>query len=323
MSFDEFLVLLSLLVALVALTIFVARGRRRRLDGPRPRPPTPLATDRTDEVEPPPVPPPPGGDAPIEQHEPPWLRPTPPLLPRPGPRYPVVLAHGFMGFDAWGRNEYFRGVARRLRRMGIEVHTLRVAPFASVETRARQLASQIDALDCKRVNIVAHSMGGLDARFAIAELSLGKKVCSLTTIGTPHRGTPLANAGSMFMPGHVLRPMMSILGADPDAVRDLTTRRMMQFNRRVIDRKTVDYTSYVASPLDGIRNVNAFLVPSFLVLKRVAGDNDGLVPADSQPWGDVLGEIDADHLAQIGWAPGFDCAGFYESLVRELRGRGH
>ena len=68
----------------------------------------------------------------------------------PPPAYPIVLAHGLFGFDevavAGKRVEYFRGVPKRLRRMGVEVHVARVAPIGSVEKRAAQLAELDEAV---------------------------------------------------------------------------------------------------------------------------------------------------------------------------------
>src|SRR5215470_2557518 len=94
------------------------------------------------------------------------------------PRHPVVLAHGFLGFDEIAGQAYFRGIASHLSAMGAEVHTPRVPPAASVAKRAEKLAELVRALPAERVNIVAHSMGGLDARYAISRLGLGPKVAS-------------------------------------------------------------------------------------------------------------------------------------------------
>jgi hypothetical protein len=58
-------------------------------------------------------------------------------------------------------------------------------------------------------------------------------------------------------------------------------------------------------------------------MNGTVGDNDGVVPAASQRWGQVLAEIDADHWAQIGWSKRFDAAGFYRDLLRELRAMGY
>jgi hypothetical protein len=57
-------------------------------------------------------------------------------------------------------------------------------------------------------------------------------------------------------------------------------------------------------------------------LKKRAGDNDGLVPAASQRWGEVIARVEADHWAQIGWSDGFDTAELYLRVVQELKARG-
>src|SRR5207237_783809 len=108
-------------------------------------------------------------------------------------------AHGFLGFDEIGlgnrKHLYFRGIGEQLERAGAQLYCPRVPPASSISARAARLADLIRALPEPRVNIVAHSMGGLDARFAISRLGLADKVASLVTIGTPHLGTPLADAG--------------------------------------------------------------------------------------------------------------------------------
>jgi hypothetical protein len=64
------------------------------------------------------------------------------------------------------------------------------------------------------------------------------------------------------------------------------------------------------------------LLPTYLYLSDRAGENDGLVPTASQPWGELLGRVDADHWAQIGWSATFDAQAFYADLLRELTARG-
>lgn len=120
---------------------------------------------------------------------------------------PLVLAHGF-GASTALVTRFFR-VKEALEADGHHVLLAEVEPFQSVEARAQTLGTQIDKAieefcvakgsalpDCKtrtRVHIVAHSMGGLDARHAISSLGYASKVASLTTIGTPHRGTRVAD----------------------------------------------------------------------------------------------------------------------------------
>jgi triacylglycerol lipase len=238
-------------------------------------------------------------------------------------RYPVLLIHGMFGFDKIrvGRrvHEYFRGVPRRLHREGVDVHVVQLAPVAGIAVRAKQLAERIEAMPSKRVNIVAHSMGGLDARYAITRLGLSKRVASLTTIGTPHRGTPLADLGTELLGERLgLRKMCEALGIGVDAFYDVTSSRMTAFNREVEDASGVTYASIVGVAKGGVMQLSAALVPGYLYLSQTAGPNDGLVTAESQRWGQIIEEIDADHWAQIGWSRRFDASRMYEDLVRRL-----
>jgi len=226
------------------------------------------------------------------------------------PRLPVVLAHGFLGFDEieLGRNKhlYFRGIGTHLEKLGAQVYSPRVPPASSISARAQRLADLIRALPEPRVNIVAHSMGGLDARYAISQLGLGGRVASLITIGTPHLGTPLADAGHALF-GRITRLLRRIIDLTPGWSRTAALNRAIP---SVVGKS-------------GRLRTNPLLWPSHLYLAERSGPNDGVVPANSQAWGEVLHEIEADHWAQIGWwSRGFDAASLYEDLLRELRGRG-
>ncbi len=249
--------------------------------------------------------------------------------PRPvrrlAPRHPVVLAHGLLGFDqirvAGARHEYFRGIADRLRKEGCVVHRSRVAPTASIAARATDLAAFVAGLDARRVNVVGHSMGGLDARWAIARLGMDRKAVSLVTIGTPHRGTPLADAGASLAARAGLFFALRRVGVDVDAFHDLTVARMAAFGEDAPDAPGVHYACVVGAP-ERKRDVSPILVPTFAWLREAAGPNDGLVPSDSQRWGEVLRVVPADHFAQIGWTRRFDALELYAELLRELRARG-
>jgi triacylglycerol lipase len=247
--------------------------------------------------------------------------------PEPRLRHPVVLAHGVLGFDRiaiGGRDlSYFRGVTRHLTNVGAEVHRPRVPSSASIAVRAGELKRLIEMIPAQKVNVIAHSMGGLDVRYAISKLGLADRVATLTTVGTPHLGTPVADLGTKL--GDLLK-LRALIGriVDVDGFHDLTTHRMAEFNRTIVDSPKVVYASVVgkierakASPLLWITHK---------YLSDRAGANDGMVPAASQGWGEVLREIEADHWAQIGWSSGggpeFDPLLLYEELLRELRGRG-
>jgi triacylglycerol lipase len=242
---------------------------------------------------------------------------------RVAPRYPVILLHGLLGFDEVGvgaaRQHYFRGLTESLENLGAEVHRPEVSRVAGVRTRAAQLARRLHTLPAKRVNVVAHSLGGLDARYAIAELGLADRVASLTTIGTPHRGTPLADLAGV---GEKLgaRRMLSAIRLDFGGFFDVTHSATRDFNERIEDQRGVSYGCVVAHAQGS--DVNPLLRAGHVYLTHRAGPNDGVVPLHSQVWGEVLAEIEADHWAQIGWSRHFDATAFFAELLRELRGRG-
>src|SRR4051794_21594508 len=114
-----------------------------------------------------------------------------------GAPYPVILAHGMAGFERIGPLNYFFNVASDLRAHGETVFESQVSPYNSSGVRAAELATFIDdtlrtTKACK-VNLVAHSQGGLDGRYLISTLHYGDRVAALATVGTPHQGTPVAD----------------------------------------------------------------------------------------------------------------------------------
>jgi triacylglycerol lipase len=247
-----------------------------------------------------------------------------PAVARAAPRLPVVLVHGLMGFDEFAlggsKLRYFRGIGERLEEMGARVYRPRLPALASIPERAGKLAAFVRALEEPRVNLIAHSMGGLDARYAIAKLGLGERVASLVTIATPHHGTPLAELKDT-VPAAALRQMARLFGLHSEGLDWLTPARMISFNADIIDDPRVLYGCVVCRTGDGLWLKNPLLVPVQRWVHRRAGTNDGLVPSSSQKWGHELLRASVDHWAQIGWAPG-DARAVYEAIAAELAQRG-
>jgi triacylglycerol lipase len=250
------------------------------------------------------------------------------IVPGPGPRgppLPVVLVHGLFGFDRIGvpgaRLHYFRGIARHLESLGCHAHAVRLPRAASVPERAKQLVAKIEALPHERIDIIAHSLGGLDARYALSKLGLARRVRALVTIGTPHHGTPLASFASEGALG-LARKAIAALGIPLAALDWLSPAALERFNQDVLDAPGVRYACVVGGIRDAKTAVPLALSPVHSYLRRIAGANDGLVPMSSQYWGETLAEIEADHWAQIGWRLGlrgtFDALGLYSFIVARL-----
>jgi triacylglycerol lipase len=111
-------------------------------------------------------------------------------------KYPIVLAHGMAGFDElFGVYEYWYGIPGSLRDKGATVFVTEVSQFNSTEVRGEQLIDQIETITAitgkPRVNLIGHSHGGLDVRYAAAVRP--DLVASVTSVGTPHKGADLAD----------------------------------------------------------------------------------------------------------------------------------
>jgi triacylglycerol lipase len=236
-----------------------------------------------------------------------------------GPPLPVVLVHGLFGFDKIARFRYFHRIAEHLESLGCHAHAVRLPAAKSVPDRARVLADAIAALPHERVDLIAHSLGGLDARYALAKLGLASRVRALVTIGTPHRGTPLADLASGSGPLALARKTIAALGVPLAAVDWLSTPALERFNHEIADVPGVRYACVVGGIVGGAALP---LSPAHAYLKSIAGPNDGLVPVSSQFWGETLAEIEADHFQQIGWRISirhtFDALGLYAFVVARL-----
>jgi triacylglycerol lipase len=242
-----------------------------------------------------------------------------------GPPLPVVLVHGLFGFDRLGvpgaRFDYFRGIAKHLESLGCHAHAVRLPAAASVPERARELVSAIEALPHERIDLIAHSLGGLDARYALSQLGLARRVRALVTVGTPHRGSPLADL-ALKGPLDWARRIISALGVPLEALEWLSTDALAAFNAHVLDVPGVRYACVVGGMHREDSHIPLALVPAHAYLRRVAGPNDGIVPIASQYWGETLAEIEADHFAQIGWRVAmratFDAPGLYAFVIARL-----
>lgn len=171
-----------------------------------------------------------------------------------------MLAHGLLGFaelhltPGWlPAVHYWRGIAEALKANGVHVITTTVPPSASIEQRAEELARGIArAAAGRHVNVIAHSMGGLDARYMISHLRPANvAVHSLVTVASPHHGSSFADflfegIGEKRLPK--LYKLVEWLGLETGAFEQLTTTYMANsFNPRTPDDPNVRYFSYGAS----------------------------------------------------------------------------
>lgn len=266
--------------------------------------------------------------------------------PKLGAPYPIVLMHGMGGFGTLevGPIEitYFKGVVEDLAKIGESVFVTLAPPYATSEVRAQAVAKQIDQILARtgkaKVNLIAHSQGGLDARVLASPngLGYGDRIASVTTVATPHRGSKVADAvlGLLkYLPAGEVDALTDAvlslvqktayeLQTDP-ALREqlvlLSEKHMNEvFNPKYVDDPGVVYKSYAgrSNLRSGIfacegsvyPNEPTKLDPAQVALVPLAifleeGQlkvNDGLVTVESAKWGTFEQCVPADHLKEVG-----------------------
>jgi triacylglycerol lipase len=277
-------------------------------------------------------------------------------------RYPIVLVHGFMGSRTSPLWSFYQ-LADTLRRDGHIVIEADLPPFDAPAARARILQSQIAQTIATygKVNLIAHSQGGLDSRFLISSLGHGDRIASLTSISSPHQGTAIADKALGLLPGGLdatFNAALRTIGIDIQnvnvraALTGLAERNAPAFTAANPDDARVYYQSYagVSTPTGVASSVDlaacdgkllmhpatmdklGTLMPSLIwkITGHSRGDlNDGLATVAGAKHGVFRGCIPADHMDEVGQvmdtydpATGWDHLRFYRTVAFELSARG-
>jgi triacylglycerol lipase len=242
---------------------------------------------------------------------------------------PIVLVHGLGAKKQMGPLAYFRSLPQFLRRHGNTVFLADLTSWHSVEWRARELRSQIESqFPSGPINLVGHSMGGLDARWLTSKLDFSHRVASVTTIGTPHRGSLLGDLvlGQISQKNfHKLEKVAKNFGLSHEGLRQLSKENCLrEITDQAPDMPGVKYfsaTTSIKTPL--FRNaLPLFWLPS-RIIQDIEGDNDGFVSLQSATWGEHICTDVGDHYAQIDhgvpyYLNSFNAIEFYEKIFVRL-----
>ncbi|MCQ2490996.1 MAG: triacylglycerol lipase [Ruminococcus sp.] len=260
-------------------------------------------------------------------------------------KYPIVMVHGIF-FRDWQYFSYWGRIPAALKRNGAVVYYGKQQSARSVHDSAVELKAAvmqvINETGAEKVNIIAHSKGGLDSRYAISCLGMDKYVATLTTISTPHKGCDMVDFLLDKVPEKLVNGIAdrynAIFGrlgdSRPDflaGVRDLSASRMSVLNAEMQDSSDVSYRSCMSV----LKNVfSAGFLPmslSYLMIKRLNGRNDGLVSEESAKHGRFR-LIEPEHLRGVSHGDtidlmrenirDFDVREFYTGLVAELKSEG-
>ncbi len=262
-----------------------------------------------------------------------------------GPPYPIVLAHGFFGFETLAGVDavtYFYQVKEDLAKIGEGyVFTPAVDPFNDSTARGAELTQFVEQVveetGYAKVNIIGHSQGGLDARVVAHDRP--DLVASVTTVATPHLGTPIADVilGAVQDPntqqlvdwfvkqiGYALWDAAGEKSSLWKPLELFSKDGISAFNAKYPDPAGVLYFSLsgrtdfkltesectpdeVVPFIDQYKletdSVDPLLAVSEAFLDGGLGQpdtNDGLVRAADARWGTFLGCVPADHLDEVG-----------------------
>lgn len=259
-------------------------------------------------------------------------------------KYPILLVHGVFFRDS-NRLNYWGRIPEELAKNGAEIYYGNQQSALPVADSAAELAERIRAIlketGCGKLNVIAHSKGGLDIRYAIAKEGMGPYIASVTTINTPHRGCEFADYLLTKIPiptqqkiAGAYNAALRKFGESPDflaAVHDLAAKKC-RANFDTLPLPEGIYCASVGSKLNRATDGKFPLNLSYHLVKYFDGPNDGLVGEPSFRWGESYrflttpGRRGISHGDMIDLnrenIPGFDVREFYVQLVYDLKERG-
>ena len=265
-------------------------------------------------------------------------------------KYPILLIHG-AGFRDLKWPLYWGRIPTVLSAGGAVLYYGKQDCWATVEDNAKALKSRIrdilEETESEKINIIAHSKGGLEARMVASSLGMGKTIASITTIGTPHRGSKTIDRiikapDSLFnIASFAVDNWIGLIGdTKPDfyaVCKSFTTEYAERFNLDNPDAPDVFYQSYAGVMKCPRSDIN--LSTANIIVKMIEGDNDGLVTVDSARWGQrcillkgntVRGVSHFDEIdfrrSPLSGKDGEgikDICSVYEDIVADLKRRGY
>lgn len=259
-------------------------------------------------------------------------------------KHPVLLCHGYGAITSLVKPSPLYDVALLLRMHNVLAFAPNIVPYAKIETRAEgwvKLIEQLtDKIPCQKVNIVAHSMGGLDIRYALSNLGIDNRVASLTTVSTPHRGTSLAEL-TLKTPDAIRDKLGDFLDWMGDRIYPHTksnsvgsaaqlTRKYIteHFNPATPNIDTIPYYSYTSAVGKGTNQpIRVIARYQNKHIFEAEGPNDGMVSVQSAKWGEHIETSNLSHLEQMnlrvknGREQLYNA--FWLSVVKMLETKGH
>ena len=217
-------------------------------------------------------------------------------------KYPIFMIHG-TGFRDRKFLNYWGRIPAALQKQGATLYYGHQDSWGSVEYNAGVLKDNLNRIltetKCEKVNIIAHSKGGVEARYMISSLDMADRVASLTTIATIHHGSKTIDLLCKLpiwlfkIAAFFTNLFFRMLGdKKPDfytASRQFSTVHMKTFNEQNPDAPRIHYQSYAAVMKNPFSDI--FLFWPNLIVSLIEGENDGLVTPKSASWANFKGVL--------------------------------
>lgn len=250
-------------------------------------------------------------------------------------RYPIVLVHGFMGFNTVLGIPYWYKIPEALRKEGATVYIASVNPSQTTEYRGEELIRQMQQWAARdgvqKFNLIGHSHGGPTVRYAAGVMPA--MVASVTTVAGANFGSQVADQleanmtpGALFeQTATALAKLISFLNGTPStsdvnlraAVDSLSATGLAKFNARfpagapstpcgsgpevaAVDGYPIRWYSVSGTSVKtNFWDISDTLLDTF-ASKYFTEAHDGLVGRCASHWGKVLKDnYDWNHLDEI------------------------
>lgn len=256
-------------------------------------------------------------------------------------KYPIVLAHGIAAKQLKIKNAFGK-IGSELEKEGYIIYIADTDAFGSVKTNADQLKKFINRVkaecDCQKVNIIAHSKGGLDSKYMITQLGMEDSVASLTTLCTPHKGSIIASKIWDFpspikkLCAFFIDNFSRIFLGDkhPDSMTACDELRAVNESEETLQFSHKVYCQSYSTNIGKTRDCFIMALPMKLQHHYEITDNDGLVSEGSSKFGNYRGrclDIPVSHVQIIDLfakkSQKEKIYSFYKQICKELSEMGY
>jgi triacylglycerol lipase len=267
-------------------------------------------------------------------------------------KYPVVLVHGFIGFDSIIGVDYFYQIQSALEKEGAKVYIASVNPSNTTEFRGEELNKQLDQWKAKdkvaKFNLIGHSHGGPTVRYSAGTRD---DIVSVSSMSGTHYGSMVADkilanttpdGGFDKAATGGLQLIAWLTGNKTSSQADLKTALVAlshtgaaAFNAKFPNGKSLEkdngqyFYSYAGNMVETHKGDISDPLLAYTGKYYDGAANDGLVSPDEAKWGkQVRMNLPWNHLDEINqlfaaigtYAP--DPKTYYVSMVNRLKLKG-